>query len=49
MCLDSKHLILNITNTTESTERQKNIFPTEIVENADLHKPTLNKIMTTEE
>ena len=33
----------------ESTERRKTSFPKEIVENADLHKPTLNKIMTTQE
>ena len=32
---------------TESTERQKTSFPKETVENADLHKPVLNKIMTT--
>ena len=31
----------------ESTERRKNYFPIESVENADLHKPVLNKIMTT--
>ena len=35
--------------TAESTERQKNSFPTEIVKNADLYKPALNKIMTTQE
>ena len=29
----------------ESTERRKTRFPKEIVENADLHKPVLNKMM----
>ena len=32
---------------TESTERRKTSFPKETVENADLHKPVLNKIVTT--
>ena len=31
----------------KSAERQKTSFPKEYVENADLHKPVLNKIMTT--
>ena len=31
----------------KSSERQKTSFPKESVENADFHKPTLNKIMTT--
>ena len=35
--------------TTKSTERQKNSLPKEQVENTDLHKPVLNKIMTTQE
>ena len=30
----------------QSTERQKDSFPKELVENADLYKPVLNKIMT---
>ena len=34
---------------TESTERRKTSFRKEIVENTDLHKPLLNKIMTTQE
>ena len=34
---------------TESTERRKISFPNEIVENADLQKPVLNKTMTTQE
>ena len=34
---------------TESTERRKTSFPKEVVENADLHKPLLNKTMTTQE
>ena len=34
---------------TESTERRKISFPKEIVENADLQKPVLNKAMTTQE
>ena len=36
-------------NTEESIERWKTSFPKEIVENEDLHKPVLNKIMTTQE
>ena len=32
---------------TESTERQKDCFPKESVENTDLTKSELNKIMTT--
>ena len=46
-CLGSKHLTQ--TKNTESTKRQKTSFQTEIVENAELHKPVLNKIMTTQE
>ena len=34
---------------TKSAERQKTGFPKESVENADLHKPALKKIMTTYE
>ena len=34
---------------TKSTERQKKSFPKEQVENTDLYKPVLNKIMTTQE
>ena len=34
---------------TESTERRKTSFRKEIVENTDLHKSLLNKIMTTQE
>ena len=37
------------TKNTESTETGKNSFPKEIVGNADLHKPVLNKIMITPE
>ena len=33
----------------ESAERQKTSFTKEFVENADLYKPLLNKIMTTHE
>ena len=33
----------------ESTERRKTSFPKEIVENADLHKSVINKIMATQE
>ena len=33
----------------ERTERRKTSFSKEIVENADPHKPLLNKIMTTQE
>ena len=29
--------------------RQKSSFLREIIENADLHKPVLNKLMTTQE
>ena len=32
---------------TKSAEKQKTCFPKESVENADLHKLVLNKIMTT--
>ena len=34
---------------TKSTERQKSSFPKEQLENTDLHKPLLNKIMTTQD
>ena len=34
---------------TKSAGRQKTSFPKEKVENADLYKPVLNKIMATEE
>ena len=34
---------------TESTKRRKSSFPKEIVENADLYKPVLNEIMTSQE
>ena len=34
---------------TENTEKQKSSFPKEIVENTDLYKPVLNKIMTKQE
>ena len=37
------------TKDTESTERCKISFRKEIVENVDLHKLVLNKIMTTQE
>ena len=37
------------TKNTDSTERRKTNFPKEIVENADLHKSIVNKIMTTQE
>ena len=33
----------------QNTERRKPTFPKESVENADLHKPVLNKITTTRE
>ena len=33
----------------KSTERQKTNFPKESVENADMYKPVLNKIMTAHE
>ena len=44
--IDLKYLIQNKHN-TESTEIRKASPPKEIVENADLYKPLLNKIMTT--
>ena len=47
-----KVLVQNIwlkTKNTESAERQKTSFRKENVENADLHKPVLNKIITTQE
>ena len=34
---------------TKSAERQKTSFPKEWVENTDLYKPVLNKIMTTQD
>ena len=34
---------------TKSAERQKTSSPKEYVENTDLYKPILNKIMTTQE
>ena len=34
---------------TKSAERQKASFPQEQVENTDLYKPILNKIITTQE
>ena len=34
---------------TESADKQKTSFPKETVENVDLHKPILSKIMTTQE
>ena len=37
------------TKNTESTERRKTGSRKEIVENADLHKPVLSKIMTPQE
>ena len=37
------------TKNTETTEIRKTSFPKEIVENSDLHKPVLNRIMTTQE
>ena len=45
----SQFKTFNSKQKTRSTEKQKNSFPTETVENADLHKPALNKIMTTQE
>ena len=34
---------------TQNTEREKPSFPKEQVENADLYKPILNKIITAHE
>ena len=34
---------------TENMKRRKTSFPKEYVKNADLNKPVLNKIMTTQE
>ena len=45
-------LVQNIwlkTRNTEGTETQKTSFRKEILENADLNKPVLKEIMTTEE
>ena len=36
-----------IRHNAKSAERQKTSFPKESVENVDLYKPVLNKIMTT--
>ena len=33
----------------KNTERRKNSFPNETIENTDLHKTILNKTMTTQE
>ena len=44
----SNALIQNVwfkTKSTESTDKQKTSFPKGVAENADQHKPTLNKIM----
>ena len=37
------------TENTKRAERQKTSFSKEYVENADLYKPVLNEIMTTQE
>ena len=37
------------TKNTENTEKRKTSFRKEILENADQHKPVLNKIRTTQE
>ena len=45
-------LVQNIwikTTNTKSTKRRKTSFQKEIVENADLHKHVLNKVMATQE
>ena len=34
---------------TKGAERQNTSFPKELIENADLYKPVLNKIMTIHE
>ena len=52
MTLNSKHKFKNNTygNTkNQNTEKQKPGFIKQQVENTDLHKPVLNKIMTTRE
>ena len=38
-----------IQHNANSAERQKTSFSKELVENAELYKPVLNKIMTTHE
>ena len=43
-----QNIWLKIKN-TESTDRRKTSFPKEIVENADLHKTALSKIIITQE
>ena len=35
--------------TQKAQKKQKTLFSKRIVENADLHKPVLNKTMTTQE
>ena len=40
---------LDQTENTKSTERQKTSLPKEQIENTDLYKPVLTKIMTTQE
>ena len=52
---DRKYMKITLNSTqkrqknTKSAGRQKTSFPKEKVENADLYKPVLNKIMSTEE
>ena len=42
-------LLKSFWHNAKSSEKQKTSFPKESVENADLYKPVLNKIMTTHE
>ena len=37
----------SVRHNAKRSERQKTSFPKESLENADLYKPVLNKIMTT--
>ena len=55
MTLTSKHVTKKLKSKNQrcrnmkkqNTEKQKPSFPKEYVENEDLYKPVLNKIMTT--
>ena len=47
--LKSLHRIRHRTGRKQKAQKDQNSFPKESVENADLSKPALNKIMTTHE
>ena len=55
MIIQKLQKFMKITSDSEQTENKKRrktnktSFPKEKVENTDLHKPVLNKVMTTQE